>query len=130
MTWANTRITVKMQGLGETYSATGAETLSQVDTSGAAIALDLGYQVKKVLNSSDTIAAPAVVSVINDAPSLEFTWSFPIDAGVALTLPPDFVMSDPFFAGGVWTPLDAGNYCMTGKYDGTNWIIDIEGPYT
>lgn len=117
-------------GLGETYSATGVETLSEVDTSGAAIVLNMGYQVNKDLNGSATIAAPATITFTNDEPTMGFKFFFTIDAGVALTLPANVLMNDPQFAAGVWTPLDAGDYVMLGRWDGTNWLVEIQGPYT
>jgi hypothetical protein len=101
----------------------------QTDTSGA-IALNLNSRAVMFVASA-VIAAPATIT-IGGGISLysQIKFRFTLSALAALTLPINVRMSDPLFAGQVWTPVDTGEFELSGSFDGTYWNISIVGPYS
>jgi hypothetical protein len=103
----------------------------QINTSGAAIVLDMNNLFDILLIGTVPITAPATISVSNDNNVKEFYFMFEVDASLpALTMPADFFFDDANFSAGVWTPPAAGLYEMHGVWDGTQWRIDMSGPYS
>lgn len=112
---------------GELYSAGNFIELQDVDTSGAAIVLNLNSAQQKTFAGDSTIAAPAEISLANAQNGREFFMTLTIDAGVALTLPDDFEMDNALWdpVAKTWTPLDAGNYLMHVVWNGAAWYCSI-----
>jgi hypothetical protein len=88
-----------------------------------------GRKNRKFVTTAN-IAAPKTITATNDTNKGHFDYTFPISnvAGV-LTCPTTFKMNDVRKSGNDWTPDSVGRYKWIGDWDGTNWNIDVYGPY-
>lgn len=102
----------------------------EIDTSGAAIELDMAMRKERKFTSSDDITDDVTVSVPNDANATEFDWYFTLDDAHTLTLPDAFVMSDAKFNNATkkWAAEEAGDYMMHAVKFGSTWRASISGP--
>jgi len=98
-----------------------------VNAAAGAINLRLGYGQARNFATVTTIAAAAAVSLLGALFGRQINWSFTINAGVPLTLPSTFRMSDNRFveATKIWTPDEAGRYTLSAWWDGTAWNTTI-----
>lgn len=105
-----------------------------VSTAGGTITLDMNSQAERMFKGSASIGAPKTWALSNTAeaifiPSAKFVMTT-LDLQ---TFPASFKMST-FDANwnpstNVWTPPDVGTYDMSATFDGTNWLMKIQGPY-
>lgn len=105
-----------------------------VSTAGGTITLDMNSQSSRMFNGSASIGAPKTWALSNASiaifiPSAKFVMTT-LDLQ---TFPASFKMAtfeanwNP--ATKVWTPPDVGTYEMSATFDGTNWLMKIQGPY-
>lgn len=99
------------------------------DDSASPVILDMSNTQERLFVGSPAIGGARTIEMANIAGALRFSFFFNLSGLFALTLPSNFILNDARWNNGtkVWTPLDSGNYKMTGVYDGTNWWIDIVG---
>lgn len=104
----------------------------EVDTTDPVIILNMRNLAERMFNGSDNITADCGWQLSNDdnavkIPSLRFS----TDAGVVHTFPANFRMNNGLWipADKTWTPDFAGEYEAAATYNGTTWILKIEGPY-
>lgn len=105
-----------------------------VSTAGGTITLDMNSQAQRMFKGSASIAAVKTWALSNDLiaifiPSVKFTMTTTDDQ----TFPSNFKMVS-FDANWndstkKWTPPDVGTYEMSATFDGTNWLMKIQGPY-
>ncbi len=106
----------------------------QVDTSGAAIVLNMGNEKTRSFKSSEEIDEAVTVSFLNHANMIDGKWSFQVDAQRVLTLPDNVVMPDDDAWDDVaktWTPEAAAypaKYLMKWYADGADTIVEMIGP--
>jgi len=104
--------------------------VTSVSTASSTITLAFASAVKKTFNGSASFAGPKTIAHSNDSLAVELKFLFEItNVAAVLTPPASYLMSDPRFDGTDWTPLDTGKYKMVGDFDGTNWSVEILGPY-
>lgn len=96
----------------------------------ANIVLNFFGATKAIFAASAAFGVNKTVTLTNVANALEFEFTFTLTAGVVLTLPANFVLTNPEWANPLLTILDAGKYNMHGHWDGTNWLVIISGVYT
>jgi len=106
--------------------------LITTSTAGATITLDfsteLPYQRRFI--GSATFATAKTITLTNSTKAKRFIFTFEItDVAAVLTLPSTFKSADVRKSGNDWTAIDIGQYKMVGDYNGTDWNIDITGPY-
>jgi hypothetical protein len=96
----------------------------------AGIVLNFDGRKNRKFVTTTNIAAPKIITVTNDANKGHLDYTFPISnvAGV-LTMPATFKMNDVRKVGNDWTPDNVGRYKLVGDWDGTNWNLDMYGPY-
>jgi hypothetical protein len=96
----------------------------------AIITLDFNNLFNKLLVGSAAITQNSTIVFTNDLNTNEFYFVFEITGGLyTLTMPADVMMSYADFVAGAWTPPAEGRFVMHGIYDGTNWNVEIQGPY-
>jgi hypothetical protein len=98
-----------------------------LDTSGA-IVMNMENLKQKMFLGSAAIAGIKTWTITNAVNALKFTVFFTLTGTPVQTLPANFKGNDGGLVGGVWTPAAAGDYVMTGEFNGTNWHIRIDGP--
>lgn len=101
-----------------------------VSTATPVITLPMAYTRERYFNLTPPIAAPRTLALSGASRGRAINVKFSIDAGIALTLPSNFVMSNGLFDNATkeYTPLDTGAYTLTAWYDGTTWNATIIGP--
>lgn len=117
-------------------SATNGSLLDSVivSTAGSAITLDMNNQAQRMFKGSASIGAIKTWILANETaaifiPSVKFTMTTTDDQ----TFPSTFKMVtfDPNWNDSTkkWTPPSTGTYEMSATFDGTNWLMKIQGPY-
>ncbi len=105
---------------------------ANVVTTGGTITLDLNNQIQRIFTPSNDIGGIKTWALSNAGNGLRIEFSFNLTSLVVQTFPSNFVMSDARWitASNTWTPLDLGEYLAKATYNGTNWRLTIEGPFT
>lgn len=104
----------------------------QVDTSGATITLNFNSFANRKFYGSASFAAAKTIALSNSTNAVELTFFFTItNVAAALTFPSSFTMSDPRWndSSHVWTSIDTGKFKAKAEFDGTDWHMEIFGPY-
>lgn len=105
-----------------------------VSTAGGVITLDMNSQAERMFRGSANIGAIKTWALANDAnavfiPSAKFVMT----TTNIQTFPAAFKMAtfDANWNNATkqWTPPDVGTYEMSATFDGTNWLMKIQGPY-
>lgn len=113
--------------------ASGLDSVT-VSTASGTITLNLNNQTERMFKGSANIGAVKTWALSNDAsglfiPSVRFTMTTTDDQ----TFPAAFKMAtfDANWNNATkkWTPPDVGTYEMSATFDGTNWLMKIQGPY-
>lgn len=106
---------------------------AQADTSGATITLDFDSGSDYVFVGSASFATAKTIALDNDTNALRLVFLFQItNVAATLTFPSSFTMSDALWnsSSQVWTALDTGKFKARAEFDGTNWHMEITGPYS
>lgn len=103
-------------------------------TAGSTITIDMLGAQQRVVQGSASFSTPKTVAMDNEDDALNFTFSFQItDVAAVLTLPTDFLLgaipAGSTWDGDDWTPDQTGTYIMAGIQVGSNWHVNISGPY-
>lgn len=109
-----------------------AANLGSVSTStaGATITLDMGSLVQRMHIGSATFSAAKAVAMSNATNALQFQFIFEVtNVAAVLTVPADWLMSSADFDGTDWTPPGTGKFMFGGAFDGTNWYVNVAGPF-
>lgn len=103
-----------------------------VDTSGSTITLNIGSQIQRIFTPSANFSGAKTWALSNDSNGLRIEFSFNLTGLGVQTFPSNFVMSDARWNTSTqeWTPLDTGEYLAKATFNGTNWRLTIEGPFT
>ena len=118
---------------GDVVAASGLDS-AVVSTAGGTITLDMNAQAERMFRGSASIGAVKTWALSNDTnaifiPSVKFVMTTTDDQ----TFPAAFKMStfDANWNDGTkkWTPPDVGTYEISATFDGTNWLMKIQGPY-
>ena len=105
-----------------------------VSTTGGIITLDMNNQSERMFRGSANIGAIKTWALSNNTPSIfipsvKFTMTTTDDQ----TFPSTFkmVIFDANWndATKKWSPPAMGTYEMSATFDGTNWLMKIQGPY-
>jgi hypothetical protein len=104
----------------------------EADTSVSPIILDLNNQIQRIFRPSANISTIKTWALDNDGDGLRIEFSFNLTSLVVQTFPSNFVMSDARWNTALqeWTPYDTGEYLAKATFNGTNWRLTIEGPFT
>lgn len=105
----------------------------EVDTSGATLTLDFNGSKHRLFVGSASFATSKTIALSNSTNALIFTFSFEI-SNVAATLifPSTFTMSDPRWTDSTHTlnlNPDTGKFKLKAEYNGTDWYMELFGPY-
>lgn len=108
-----------------------------VSTAGGTITLDydLGNAddaIQKIFIGSASFAGSKTIALSNATNALVFSFHFTVtNVAATLVCPASFTMSSVDWNSGsdTWTPPATGAYEMTGTFDGTNWRVNISGPF-
>ena len=105
---------------------------ASVSTASGTITLNLNSQIQRIFTPSADIGAIKTWALSNATNGLRIEFSFNLTGLYAQTFPSNFVMSDARWNTSTqeWTPLDTGEYLAKATYNGTNWRLTIEGPFT
>ncbi len=122
---------------GGAGSGAGGITITSVDTSGAAIELDMEDLTQKMFLSSVVIDGNATITLANAALALDIrSWKLQVDAANrVLTFPANMIIvpgtAGAIGAANVWTSPSAGKYEFSATYDGVEdeWLLKIIGNY-
>jgi hypothetical protein len=109
-----------------------ATLLGSVSTSvaGGTITLDMDSTVQRIHVGSATFATAKIIAMSNTTGSLSFQFIFEVtNVAAVLTVPADWLMITLDFDGADWTPPATGKYVMGGSWNGTNWFVNVAGPY-
>lgn len=119
----------------EFFTLTNQTERVAVLTTGGTIALDMSLSQERVFVGSSDIAANKIITISNITNAIRFELIFVLSDTYYLEFPINFNMLSQY-DGGSWDSstkrltLDVGGYRIQGRYDGTNWQIDVYGPYT
>jgi hypothetical protein len=106
-------------------------TSASASTAGGTITLDMSSQKMKMFVGSASFATPKTIAMSNTTGSLVFNLFINVtNVAAVLTVPADWFMSDIQFDGTAWTPPETGRYELGGSFDGTNWWVKIQGPFS
>jgi hypothetical protein len=121
----------RLSRLGNSGGGSSAFESVVVDTTGANIALDFANAAQRMFIGDPIIDGDRTISLSNDADALEMIFEFELDVPHSITFPASFRMSDALWDAGTqtWTPFDPGKYQGTAYFDGTNWNMNIIGPF-
>ena len=102
-----------------------------VSTASGTITLDMGNQADRMFKGSGNINGPKTWIFSNTTGSILIrSFIFVMTTLDAQTMPANVAMSDARWDGTIWTPQDVGQYEATASFDGTNWLLKIEGPFS
>jgi len=107
--------------------------LQSVNTTTASIVIDFLHLDRLRFKGSNTIGAAKTWSFDNDEIAKEFSLLFELTTLDQQTFPASVIMSDGRWeldGSQIWTPMSVGKYKMVGTWDGANWWIEINGPFT
>jgi hypothetical protein len=117
--------------IGATWGGGGGGSLDRVvvATAGGVITLAMDAKQQRQFIGDTDITAPKTWAVTGSDP-FDFQFEFVLDGLHAQTMPANFFMNDALWndATKVWDPLDVGQYLATATFDGTNWVLSINGP--
>lgn len=100
-------------------------------TAGGTITLDMNSQIQRMHVGSASFATPKTIAMSNTTGSLVFNLFIEVtDVAAVLTVPASWIMADIHFDGTTWTPPETGKYELGGSFDGTNWWVKIQGPFS
>lgn len=100
-------------------------------TTGGTITLDMNSQISRHHTGSATFATGKVVAMSNVTNSESFRFTFTITSTSAIiTVPTDWGFNDMRFNGTDWAATATGRYTFIGSWDGTNWNISVDGPFS
>lgn len=106
-------------------------TSASTSTAAGTITLDMSSQSMKMFVGSASFATPKTIAMSNTTGSLLFNLFINVtDVAAVITVPADWFMADIQFDGTAWTPPETGRYELGGSFDGTNWWIKIQGPFS
>lgn len=103
-----------------------------ISTAGSTITFDFDSRRDRIFYGSASFSTTKTIALSNSTNAVRLCFIFQItDVAAVLTFPSSFLMSDPRWNDSTyeWTAVEAGKYKAEAKYDGTNWYIDITGPY-
>jgi hypothetical protein len=104
---------------------------TEVDTT-IDIVLDFKNKNYGKFFGSNIISTAKNLSLLYDANGDEFKFIFIVDnVAAVLELPANFQLDNALWdsVAKTWSPVDLGKYKMRGDRDGTNWTVEIFGPY-
>jgi hypothetical protein len=113
--------------------AASTNVVDQVSASTAAgtITLDMNSQLQRSFVGSASFATPKTIALSNTTNALFFNLFINVtNVAAVVTVPADWFMSDIQFDGTAWTPPETGRYELGGSFDGTNWWVKIQGPFS
>lgn len=100
-------------------------------TAGSTITLDMNNQTQRVFVGSASFSGPKTVAMSNDSNGIALAFTVQVtNVAAVLTMPSSWVMSSVNFNGTDWTPPNTGYFKFAGHSDGTNWFINVAGPYS
>lgn len=102
------------------------------DTTGATITLDFDSGSDYIFVGSASFATAKTIALSNDTNALRFAFHFQItNVAAVLEFPSSFTMSDARWndSDHEWTSLDIGKFKAKAEFDGSDWNLEIFGPY-
>ena len=110
--------------------------VSEVDTTGATITLDMDTRRMRSFYGSDVVDGNRTISFDNAGVALVVpSFRFEVDDLHVFTFPGNTKMSDALWdsSAKTWTPMDIGEYEMQATYDALSptgtWFVKIFGPF-
>lgn len=111
-------------------AASGSLNSTTTSTVGGTITLDMNSQVQRIHVASASISGPKTIAMSNATNALVFAFTIQVtNVAAVLTMPGNWVMSSVNFDGTAWTPPSTGFFKFAGTYDGSNWFVNVAGPY-
>lgn len=107
--------------------------LQSTNTTTVPIVIDFLHLDNVRFKGSNTIGAAKTWSFDNDESAKQFSLLFELTTTDQQTFPASVIMSDGRWeldGAKIWTPLSIGKYKMQGTFDGSNWWVEINGPFT
>lgn len=99
-------------------------------TAGGTVTLDMNSQKSRMFVGSSSFATPKTFALSNETNGLQFQMNFEVtNVAAVITVPSDWLMADINFDGSTWTPPEIGKYVFGGGFDGTDWYVNVAGPY-
>jgi hypothetical protein len=107
-------------------------TSNSSSTASGTVTLDMNSVTQRMFIGSASFATSKTIAFSNDGSALVFSFQFEVtNVAGTLVFPSNAVMADTNWNTGTqtWTPPGTGKYVCTGVFDGTDWKVNIAGPY-
>lgn len=122
------------QIVGSSTSTGGGniEIVSVLPSVGDVISLPFGDEEETIFICTVDLSSAKSVDLLSDSNAKKFSFSFNVtNVAAVIEFPTEFIMNDVRWDSGTkeFTPDATGRFRGLAFFDGTNWLLDISGPY-